>query len=144
MKPSHFRGGFATSAPKAGFVGKRRETGMRSSTARHTAPTVEIVITEELDADSVPRVAALLHEAADLHPARLVIDLAGCPFLDASAIGMLLDVHRRVWSDGGGLTLRAPGPRIVRTLRLARVDHVLAVDLAEPTGLAGPVERAGP
>jgi anti-anti-sigma factor len=120
---------------------------MRSSTAGRTAPTVEIVITEELDADSVPRFAALLHEAADLRPARLVVDLARCPFLDAAAIGMLLEVHRRVWSDGGGLTLRAPGPRVVRTLRLARVDHVLSVESAQPVDpgdRAGRVETARP
>jgi anti-anti-sigma factor len=97
---------------------------MRGATAR----TVEIVIAEELDAAAVPRVSALLHEAADLRPRHLVVDLAACPFLDATAIGMLLDVHRRVWTDGGRLTLRAPGERVIRTLRLARVDHVLDVE----------------
>lgn len=100
---------------------------MRTSTGGPTAPTVEIVVAEELDAASVPRVAALLHEAADLHPQHLVVDLAGCPFLDAAAIGVLLDVHRRVWSDGGQLTLRNPVPRVARALRLARVEHVLHV-----------------
>jgi anti-anti-sigma factor len=98
---------------------------MRSGTAQ----TIEIVVSEELDAAAVPRVAALLHEAADLHPRHLVVDLAACPFVDATAIGMLLEVHRRVWTDGGRLTLRGPGERVLRTLRLARVDHVLDVDV---------------
>ncbi|WP_432825054.1 STAS domain-containing protein [Dactylosporangium sp. CA-092794] len=98
---------------------------MQRVTAGRTTPTIEVIVTEELDAASVPRFSTLLHEAADLHPEHLVVDLAGCPFVDAAAIGMLLDVHRRVWSDGGRLTLRAPLPRVVRTLRLARVDHVL-------------------
>ena len=101
---------------------------MPSGTAGPTAPTVEVVITEELDASSVPRVAALLHEAADLQPEHLVVDLTACPFIDAEAIGMLLDVHRRLWSAGGRLTLRSPGPRVVRTLRLARVENVLHVE----------------
>ncbi|WP_433204019.1 STAS domain-containing protein [Dactylosporangium sp. CS-047395] len=85
------------------------------------------MIEEELDAASVPRVAALLHEAADLNPTDLVIDLRECPFVDAAAIGMLLDVHRRMFAAGGRLTLRAPGPRVTRTLRLARVEKVLHV-----------------
>jgi anti-anti-sigma factor len=100
---------------------------MHGGTAGPTTPTVEVVITEELDAAAVPRFGALLHEAADLHPQRLVVDLAQCPFIDAAGIGMLLDVHRRVWTDGGRLTLRSPVARVARTLQLARVDRVLHV-----------------
>jgi anti-anti-sigma factor len=100
---------------------------MYSGTAGPVAPTIEVVITQELDAAAVPRVAALLNEAVDLHPGNLVVDLAECPFVDAAAIGMLLDVHRRLFSAGGRLTLRSPGPRVTRTLRLARVDNVLHV-----------------
>ncbi|MFG2041209.1 STAS domain-containing protein [Dactylosporangium sp. NPDC048998] len=100
---------------------------MHSGTTDPAYPTVEVVITEELDASSVPRFTALLNEAADMRPEHLVVDLAQCPFIDASAIGMLLDVHRRMWTAGGRLTLRSPGPRVARTLQLARVEHVLLV-----------------
>ncbi|WP_426503894.1 STAS domain-containing protein [Dactylosporangium sp. McL0621] len=88
---------------------------------------IEIVINEELDAASVPRFGALLHEAVDLGPDNLVVDLMECPFVDAAAIGLLLDVHRRMFAAGGRLTLRSPGPRVTRTLRLARVNNVLHV-----------------
>jgi anti-anti-sigma factor len=88
-------------------------------------PLVEIVVTEELDASSVPRVKALLDDALGLDPRELVLDLSGCPFLDATAVGMLLDVHRRVWTAGGRLTLRSPSPRVRRTLQIAHVNHVL-------------------
>ncbi|WP_433075894.1 STAS domain-containing protein [Dactylosporangium sp. CA-139114] len=100
---------------------------MHSGTADAATPTIEVVIREELDAASVPRFAALLHEAADLGPDHLVVDLTECPFVDAAAIGMLLDVHRRMFVAGGRLTLRSPGPRVTRTLRLARVSNVLHV-----------------
>lgn len=88
-------------------------------------PLVEIMVTEELDAGSEPRVRALLEDALTLHPEQLIIDLADCPFIDATAIGMLLDIHRRVWTSGGRLTLRAPSPRVRRTLQIAHVNHVL-------------------
>ncbi|MEV4141801.1 STAS domain-containing protein [Dactylosporangium sp. NPDC049742] len=92
----------------------------------HTGtPLVEIVVTEELDAASEPRVRALLEDALTMHPEQLVLDLSGCPFIDATAIGMLLDVHRQVWTSGGRLTLRAPSPRVRRTLQIAHVNHVL-------------------
>jgi anti-anti-sigma factor len=100
---------------------------MNSGTAGPATPIIEIVIAEELDAASVPRFAALLHEAADLRPDNLVVDLTECPFVDAAAVGMLLDIHRRMFSAGGRLTLRSPGPRVSRTLRLARVENVLHV-----------------
>ena len=98
---------------------------MRTGIDAPGTPLVEIMVTEELDAGSEPRVRALLEDALTLHPEQLIIDLAGCPFIDATAIGMLLDIHRRVWTSGGRLTLRAPSPRVRRTLQIAHVNHVL-------------------
>jgi anti-anti-sigma factor len=66
-------------------------------------------------------------DAAALRPADLVVDLTACAYVDAAGIGVLLDVHRRVWSDGGRLTLRGLSPKVARTLQLARVDRVLYV-----------------
>lgn len=99
-------------------------TGIDAPTAART-PLVEIMVTEELDAASEPRVRALLEDALTMHPEQLVVDLADCPFIDATAIGMLLDIHRQVWTSGGRLTLRAPSPRVRRTLQIAHVNHVL-------------------
>jgi anti-anti-sigma factor len=90
-------------------------------------PLVEVVITEELDTRAVPRLRALLGEALLLRPEQLLVDLAGCPFIDAAGIGVLLDAHRQALRDGGRLTLREPSPRLHRTLRLARVAHVLHI-----------------
>ncbi len=91
---------------------------------------VEVLVTEPLDASAAPRVRALLDDAAALRPADLVIDLTACAYVDAAGIGILLDVHRKVWSDGGRLTLRGLSPRVARTLQLARVDRVLQVTAA--------------
>ena len=88
---------------------------------------VEVLVTDPLDTSAAPRVRALLDDAAALRPADLVIDMTACAYIDAAGIGVLLDVHRRVWSDGGRLTLRGLSPRVARTLHLARVDRVLQV-----------------
>jgi anti-anti-sigma factor len=90
-------------------------------------PLIEVLITDPLDRHAAPRVRALLEEAAALRPADLVVDMTACAFLDAAGIGVLLDVHRKVWRDGGRLTLRGLSVRIARTLELARVDRVLRV-----------------
>lgn len=93
-------------------------------------PVIEVVVTEELDAAAVPRLDARLAEALELRPAQLIVDLAGCPRIDAAAIGLLVDVHRRARRAGGLLTLRAPSARLLRNLQLARVDGVLHITAA--------------
>jgi anti-anti-sigma factor len=61
-------------------------------------------------------------------PARLVVDLSGCTRIDAGAIEVLLRAHGQMLRGQGDLRLRAPGDRVRRTLRLARVDQVLGVE----------------
>lgn len=90
---------------------------------------VEVVVEGELDVSSVGRVRETLHDALSVRPARLVVDLTACPFVDASALTMLLDVHRRAWRAGGLLTLRGCSPRVLRLLSLTGLRRVF--DLAE-------------
>ena len=74
-------------------------------------PVIEVIVAEELDAGAVPRLDARLAEALELRPAELVVDLRGCSRMDAAAIGLLVDVHRRARRAGGLLTLRGRRPR---------------------------------
>ncbi|MEV0271479.1 STAS domain-containing protein [Hamadaea sp. NPDC050747] len=99
-------------------------------------PVVELVITEELDLWGLSRLTRLLDDALAVSPLEIVLDLEQCPFMDAAAIGVLLDAHRRSRLDGGLLTLRSPSPRLRRNLRLARADRVLHVTPAEPAAPA--------
>ncbi|MGC9670588.1 STAS domain-containing protein [Planosporangium sp. 12N6] len=95
-------------------------------------PAVEVFVKGALDAAAVRSLGVVLDRALAQRPQRLVIDLSGCPFLDASGIEVLVDAHRRVWRAGGLLTLRHPAPRVRRLLEIARVDHVLRLALAPP------------
>ena len=95
-------------------------------------PLVEIVVTERLSGQASTRLQGLLVDALELRPAELVVDLADCEAIDAVALDVLLDIHRRVWHLGGRLTLRAPSPRLEHLLALARVDHVFHVTHGRP------------
>jgi anti-anti-sigma regulatory factor len=53
---------------------------------------------------------------------------------------VLLGAHRDMIRGGGRLVLRAPSPRVLRILRLARVEQVFDVD----DGLAGGLLRTAP
>jgi hypothetical protein len=77
----------------------------------------------------------------------VVVDLSGCRHIDAAAIGLLLDVHRRLARTDGVLTVRNPNPRIQRILHTARLDQILPiVDTAPPpcTSSAGQEPSAPP
>lgn len=82
-------------------------------------PLIEVVVSEELDISTLPRLRERLEDALSLAPDRLVVDLSGCAFLDAQAMTVLLDVHRQAWRAGGLLTLRGCSPQCLRLLSLA-------------------------
>jgi anti-anti-sigma factor len=107
-------------------------TNSQSPTQLPTTPLVEVVVTDGLSGPASQRLQTLLAEAMALRPVHLVVDLAGCEALDAVAVDVLLDTHRRMWNNGGRLTLRSPSPRLERILRLARVDHVFHVTHGRP------------
>lgn len=96
-------------------------------------PLVEVVVADDFDARAVPRLRGLLDDALSLQPHELIIDLTDCPVVDAAAIGLLLDVHRRAYRAGLRLTVRCPSARLKRIFELARVDHVLHITAARPT-----------
>ncbi|MCA2219034.1 STAS domain-containing protein [Jidongwangia harbinensis] len=89
---------------------------------------VVVLVVEHLDVRTMRRWGAVLADALEVRPERLVVDLAGCPRVDAAAIAALLSAHRAMVRAGGNLLLRSPGPAVLRMLMLARVDNVLQVE----------------
>ena len=87
-----------------------------------------VEVGDVLDLGSVARTREQLHDALAGRPERLVVDLSGCSFVDASALSMLLDVHRRACRHGGELRLRGCSPRVLRLLSLTGLRRVF--DLA--------------
>ncbi|MGW1059138.1 STAS domain-containing protein [Micromonospora rubida] len=91
-----------------------------------TIPLVEVAVTE-FDLACLSATGAVFDRLLALHPAQVVVDLSGCRHIDAAAIGLLLDVHRRLTRADAVLTVRDPNPRIWRILQSARLDQVLPI-----------------
>jgi anti-anti-sigma factor len=68
----------------------------------------------------------------DVRPDLIVVDLHGCPFIDAAGISLLLELHRRAWVADGRVVLRSPTPQVLRVLRIARVTQVLRIEPERP------------
>ncbi|MGC4864876.1 STAS domain-containing protein [Micromonospora sp. DT53] len=101
-----------------------------------TLPLVEVCVTE-FDLACLPATGAVFDRLLALHPAQVVVDLSGCRHIDAAAIGLLLDVHRRLARADGVLTIRDPNPRIRRILHTARLHQVLPVVDTAPSSPPG-------
>ena len=96
--------------------------------ARPARPAVTVAVTGALDVVTLPRVRDALEQALAGRPSRLVVDLSACTFVDASALAVLLDLHRRMCRTGGVLTLSGCCPRVLRLLSLTGLRRVF--DLA--------------
>jgi anti-anti-sigma factor len=106
---------------------------MPSPARTPTLPLVEIRVTGPLDAAALARMQPLIADAVALRPNHLIVDLSECDAVDAAGVGLLVDAHRIVWSDGGRMSLQGVSPRVHRILEIARVDGVLQTATA-PAG----------
>ena len=103
--------------------------GPRSTATLDTAlDTALVTVTGALDVTTLPRVREELERAVADRPGRLVVDLSACTFVDAGALALLLDLHRRLSRTGAVLTLRGSCPRVLRLLSLTGLRRVF--DLA--------------
>ena len=103
---------------------------LRVRVVRERGGATVVVLVGELDLATTfglrTRLATL--EQTDPPPDRVVVDLTGLDFIDASGISVLLSAQRALAARGSGLVLRAPS-RMVRTvLRLLDLDAVLQVE----------------
>lgn len=86
-----------------------------------------VVVTGELDLATVPALRARLDAALALRPAGVHVDLAGCTFVDCSAVDLLLSVRDAARRDGVVLVLVRPSRPVRRLLRLLELDEAFAL-----------------
>jgi anti-sigma B factor antagonist len=82
------------------------------------------VVTPHGDIDLVtsPEFRTAVHAAVDEGADAMVIDLSDAGFLDSTALGVLVSVHRRL---GDRLTLAAARPAVRRLLEVTQLTTVL-------------------
>jgi anti-anti-sigma factor len=69
---------------------------------------------------------------------RLVVDLSGVTFCDASGLAVLVGVARRVGLLGGVLRLAAPTPLVSTVLRLTGLDSRFEIFASVPEAIGAP------
>ena len=58
----------------------------------------------------------------------LVLDLAGVPYMDSSAVAVLVEALQRIRRSGGKIHLRNLQPRVRGLLEIARLDTIFVVE----------------
>jgi anti-sigma B factor antagonist len=84
-----------------------------------------LVVAGELDLASADRLHAKLVEQRRLGRRFVRVDLSDVTFIDATALGVLVDAHHLFLKARGTLVLTGTGPRIQRLLRITGLDAVL-------------------
>lgn len=110
-------------APGSGLSGGQ-ESAVTGVDRRDGATIVSLA--GELDLYNAEEVRSALLDAVAEEPDKLVVDLEEVTFIDSTALGVLVDVHRRM---GGRekFHLAAPGLEVRRALEVSGLDRHFSV-----------------
>jgi anti-sigma B factor antagonist len=97
-------------------------------TARKDGNAVVAAIRGEIDLQNSPDLrAALLDLLAREKPARFVLNLSQVPYMDSSAIAVLVELLQKMRKSGGKIILTTLQPRVKSLLEIARLDSIFGI-----------------
>jgi anti-anti-sigma factor len=99
-------------------------------TATGSTRYVTVVVSGHLDRATAPRLEACLERLRALGCSRLVLDLAGVPFVDSAGLGVLFHAAKGARHRGGAVTLRHASRHL---LRLLDITHLAVPFSIEPS-----------
>ena len=96
-----------------------------------TAPALGVIVLEgSVDITAVSRLSAELEGRIAVGTQLLVVDVGGVDLIDSSALGVLGSAAKRLHDTrSGSLVLRNASARLLRQLRLMRLDHVFELEI---------------
>jgi anti-sigma B factor antagonist len=81
----------------------------------------------EIDLHVSPNVAETLTAMIRKKPRRLVVDLSRVPYLDSSALAVLIDAKQTVENYGGKFSLAGIRDDVRTILEIARLDQIFRI-----------------
>ena len=106
--------------------------------ARRSGRWTILEVEGEVDIQALPLVADLVGRDAT----RVVLELRRVTFMDASGVGMMVDIHRRALEAGGCVRLAAPSTSVRRVLALTGCDAILPTFDSLPRAMSTPIHAA--
>lgn len=112
------------------------------SAAELAAGTYVVTLGGEIDSYTAPELGRALEPLASKGAREIVVDLLDVPFIDSTALGILLRTSRRLRTDGGTLVLVTDDPRILRAFEISGLAAHFRFERSLADAVAGSLERA--
>jgi|SRR5688572_514382 len=107
--------------------------------ARIQGAAVVASVRGEIDLHNSPELRGVLLDLLQSHsPKKLVLNLAQVPYMDSSAIAVLVESLQRIRKTGGRIFLTDLQPRVKGLLEIARLDSIFIVCKDEADALGRP------
>src|SRR5215207_512838 len=105
--------------------------------ARKEGDAVIVAVRGEIDLQNSPELRTELLDMMAKHtPQRVVINLAQVPYMDSSAIAVLVELLQKVRKTGGKIYLTNLQPRVKGLLEIARLGSIFSIVNEEAEALA--------
>jgi anti-sigma B factor antagonist len=96
--------------------------------ARREGDAILVAIRGEIDLHNSPGLRTDLLDALNRQmPRKLVLNLADVPYMDSSAIAVLVEALQKMRKAGGKIFLTNLQPRVKGLLEIARLDTIFSV-----------------
>ena len=96
---------------------------------------VVVTVEGELDAENLDEARAFIDGRIDQGATKLCINLAGLKFINSSAIGYFVALHKRLNNEGGMLVLSQPSDFLDTTISTLGLDQLFAIFANDEDGL---------
>lgn len=96
--------------------------------ARVEGDTIFAKVIGEIDLHSSPELRGVLLEALNKHqPKKVILDLGQVPYMDSSAVAVLVEALQKIRKTGGKICLTHLQPRVKGLLEIARLDSIFVL-----------------
>lgn len=104
---------------------------------RHQDAALLAEVHGEIDLHNSPDLRGHLMRLIDqTHPKKLILNLRDVPYMDSSAIAVLVESLQKLRKDKGGVFLTNLQPRVKGLLEIARLETIFSVCTDEAAALA--------
>ncbi len=104
---------------------------------QRTGDAVRAALVGEIDLHNSPQVrGALLEMLQREQPKKLILNLAAVPYMDSSAIAVLVESLQKIRKTGGKIYLTNLQPRVKGLLEIARLDAIFVLTANEEEAMS--------
>ena len=113
-----------------------KTTSALISRARIEGGTVVVAVRGEIDLQNSPELRGELIDILAKHaPQRVVLNLSQVPYMDSSAIAVLVELLQKVRKTGGKVYLATLQPRVKGLVEIARLGSIFEIVADEAEAL---------